>query len=986
MLYLNNPLLTHEGIISFFEKNVIGKEHPAASKAPSPLRQFQNKLKSIFFEQMDKSASAESVVTQLETDARFTTNYPKLKQVLKILFSLTDTDAKTTALQTLKTIEGSDWNTFKANAQWDELNDQYGYFNSVSAEHRDLFIKLAVACRAMIVLFEKNNTPDDTMAYSYAYKLMALYVDPDHLSTLDTLSKDIHNLVNQVNSDKEHPFHEALLVKLEPLPHARALSDKAGWRKLVKKEGINAFQFLLMAQRIEEKIAAQPHETHKRAPKDLKEATAMAMLCRYNRISESPAFAELCHRYKVPEHRFNHCLDYIAEVPGWPKKDHDAIPDITVTGQAEAEGLYWVKLPITDKRALILGDITDCCQSIDGHSEPCVKNAVSLPDNGLYVLVKQRKKGNPPLTLGGEINDKDFKIIGQSYVWRSMTGNLCLDSIECLSDEVSDVAIQRIITDFSHQVLNNNPAIKYVTVGCGGKTPQGLFENAAIPEMMRQGYSYGDADTQYCIAKKSLPLDSAQQEARQAEFSGLPQDWINYLTPYMTEHDATNPLFSTMKNLFATGHDAQTNRQNVAKHHDSNSLFFALTKLIERGLFTSETAQATFDMLVNHSSPTVLAEAFAVLNNTNLLAGEGAQANFDALIQHQEPWLLAKALVILKEADWLTGEVAQIYRNALLQHHNPMVLIDFMPIFKKTDVLNGEAAQATFNAVVLHNEPDSCAKALAILKETNLLTGDKAQTNIEVVAQLEHPWMLVETLVILQEAGLLVGEAGQANFDAVVRHDNPFSLTKDLARLKEVGLLAGEMAQASLDAMIQYQGPTKVFIWRILSTLLKTDLLSGEMAQANLDAVIKHQGPTKSLSWLLQTLQKKGLLTDEIAQANFDAVLAHQNPHELAKTLSTLLKADLLSGEAAQVNFDAVVKHQNLPEILKSLNTCQKSGLLNQTKFNELVGTADAETRLEAASASYQHSMKAEINKITARVEPETQEPRGNRSNKGSIL
>jgi len=29
----------------------------------------------------------------------------------------------------------------------------------------------------MIVLFEQNNTLDDTMAYDYAYKLMELFVD-----------------------------------------------------------------------------------------------------------------------------------------------------------------------------------------------------------------------------------------------------------------------------------------------------------------------------------------------------------------------------------------------------------------------------------------------------------------------------------------------------------------------------------------------------------------------------------------------------------------------------------------------------------------------------------------------------------------------------------------------------------------------------------------------------------------------------------------
>ena len=84
---------------------------------------------------------------------------------------------------------------------------------------------------------------------------------------------------------------------------------------------------------------------------------------------------------------------------------------------------------MTVKRALILGDITDCCQSIGGASQECVKDAVSRKDNDLYVLMKQRKKGNPALISNGAINDRDFKIISQSYIWRSMTDTICQDSL-----------------------------------------------------------------------------------------------------------------------------------------------------------------------------------------------------------------------------------------------------------------------------------------------------------------------------------------------------------------------------------------------------------------------------------------------------------------------------------------------------------------------------------------------------------------------------
>lgn len=73
--------------------------------------------------------------------------------------------------------------------------------------------------------------------------------------------------MSNIESDKGHPFHEALLVKLEPLPRATELTDLSGWQELVKKEGIKAFPFLLMAKKIEEKIAEQSDEKIPRAPK-----------------------------------------------------------------------------------------------------------------------------------------------------------------------------------------------------------------------------------------------------------------------------------------------------------------------------------------------------------------------------------------------------------------------------------------------------------------------------------------------------------------------------------------------------------------------------------------------------------------------------------------------------------------------------------------------------------------------------------------------
>lgn len=625
MIYLNNQLLTSKGIISFFEKNVLGKEHPSSSKAPSPLRQLKNKLQAIFFgdlvgcdlalmsaplgeidittlsqstpslikqgedyfiygntdgrnwklTQLDRdvivqanlnfpliSSSSEALSYNwqynrvydnirmkeglsnfnkrpsddnmreiLATDTRFNTSYPRLKETLTTIFSLTDADNNVDAVSSLTSSTLIDWNASNASAQFRVLNTVYGYFDEVKPEDfaalLTLFTTLTEACRTIIVLFENNNNVSDTLAYDYAYKLMALFVSQSDLKNteklFDVISQGTYKLLNQSDSKPGKPFHDTLLVGLQ-LPPASYLTDRAGWKKLIKKEGCKAFFFLSMAQKIEQKIAEQDAEAHLRAPNDLLEAQAMAKLCRYSRAYEDSDFADLCYGYKVSEYRFNRCLDYLSS--GWPKKLGDSIADVIIKGENEAAGYYWVKLPISDKRALILGDITMCCQSMGGESEACVKDAVSLDDNGLYVLLRQRAGRDPAPIVDGKINDTNFDIVGQAYAWKSNTGNLCLDSIECLNS-VGKPIIQRILTDFSTHVLNDDATIKRVTIGRGGKTPPALFSQTRLAEKMRQGVSYGDAKTQYCIGK--TPYNCLDEHQAQA----LNSLWRSY-SPFKT--------------------------------------------------------------------------------------------------------------------------------------------------------------------------------------------------------------------------------------------------------------------------------------------------------------------------------------------------------------------------------------------------------------------------------------------------------------------
>ena len=532
-------------------------EFPAAGDAPVLLsyhRKFQRLINHIKDKDsqinINKKPSDSNILEELAIDSRFDSEYPCLKYVLTRIFSLTDADDKAAALHQLENSNLIDWTTPEWSSEYKKLDTHYGYFDGLDTEKtlilNDLFKTLAIKCRTMIVLFEKNNNIQDTLAYDYAYKLMALLVDHNDLTTpnklFDKISQETYKLLRPLDNKTGKPFHDALLVLLH-LPYARDIADRNGWMKFIKQEGIQAFRFLAMAKKIEHKIAEREPLIEQedpyllRAPKTLTEAHNISKHLLYRRANDDIEFANVCYAHHVKEETFNRCLDYIAS--GWPKKYEDSLPNVIITGEEGARNFVWVKLPTNDKRALILGYITICCQSIDGNSAMCVKDAMNLSDNGLYVLLLQRSGQHPDPIVNQQINYANFDIVGQSYAWKSTTGNLCLDSIECLSSVPKSI-IKNILTDFATQVLQDYPDIKRINVGRGGKTPSGLFDISAISEKMKQGKPYSDSDTQYCIGRTTNRFNELQIVdilELLVNYSIKLKDIILYLGDYIADKD-----------------------------------------------------------------------------------------------------------------------------------------------------------------------------------------------------------------------------------------------------------------------------------------------------------------------------------------------------------------------------------------------------------------------------------------------------------------
>ncbi len=521
-------------------------------------------LQSIYFEKLEP----QGIQDALRSDtSRFNPDYTALKEVLSIVFSedmiLEEMITQIEGLTDRAVGEPVEWVPKEVDVKrhLEQLNQHSNYFD-LSVENRQLmalFTELVIVCRKIAVLIEQNNTPDDNLAYTYAYRLMALCINSSTgpVPNLTSIAKQAEKLFKASNAVVNKAPYLDFLLNMVQLPDASRIKDMPGWRQFLennmKDNAVSALRFFANAPAIEEQISKE--RADHLAPKTLSEAQNMSARCHFKRGAKNPEMAMLCKKYHIPEDAgidecsFNKCFDYLDTIR-WPikEKEGDNLPSPIIKGVDAAKGYYWVKLPTNDLRALILGRLTSSCQSIGGHADLCVRDAVSLPNNGLYVLLKQisgltQKKA--PFNKDHSINYDDFEIVGQSYAWISKTGNLVLDSLECSREEgenassrVPSHVAKELLTTFAEQVLQDS-SIKTVTLGTDGGTPKDLgFIKAAISEKMRQGFYYGDSESQMIISQKPSQLLTAQRNTITQKYDKRFSRCMLYLAEYL--EDTTN--------------------------------------------------------------------------------------------------------------------------------------------------------------------------------------------------------------------------------------------------------------------------------------------------------------------------------------------------------------------------------------------------------------------------------------------------------------
>jgi hypothetical protein len=245
-----------------------------------------------------------------------------------------------------------------------ELNNQYRYFDDTrlnSMEYKE-YEKCYKLCLYISSVIETNNSESASIdiVAARSYNMLALFIKDKAINL-----NEVDEFIKSYGSQYINPLNNIFLNNIPVYRDADGKEhyDLKTWRQLIPKAGMIALSNIKSAKTIEEKNSGV-------APKDIKELKAALIKMEYKRHAENPQLAKLYHSYKISEHAYDRSLDLLPQIKA---KTTDNIPSVVVDIGAEVDaykkGHYLVKLPAGNMRGLVLGEITDCCQTIGSDGE-----------------------------------------------------------------------------------------------------------------------------------------------------------------------------------------------------------------------------------------------------------------------------------------------------------------------------------------------------------------------------------------------------------------------------------------------------------------------------------------------------------------------------------------------------------------------------------------------------------------------------------------
>ncbi len=278
------------------------------------------------------------------------------------------------------------------------------------------------------------------------------------------------------------PLHD--LIHMIKLPQGDQFNSK-DWGDAVLKCGPSMARLVKFADRIPSPARSADGKTWSYVA-----TRALCAQFSYPRAAENPELAALCFEYNFVESGFNNALKVVGKGHSTVKN----LPEISLDGDRFGmEGSRFYRLPPNDIRGLLLGEATNCCQSIGSEGQDCAEYGYQSPNGGFYVI--ENAKG---------------RIVGQTFAWRTAGNGMCFDTLETLGQNISGDQWTKILKEAADELTRRQQDhdLTSLTVGMGGGTPESLkdtFGTRARPAKPLDYDGYTEAETQIVVWERKTP-------------------------------------------------------------------------------------------------------------------------------------------------------------------------------------------------------------------------------------------------------------------------------------------------------------------------------------------------------------------------------------------------------------------------------------------------------------------------------------------------
>ncbi|TAH32687.1 MAG: hypothetical protein EYC62_08085 [Alphaproteobacteria bacterium] len=308
----------------------------------------------------------------------------------------------------------------------------------------------------------------DERAYEpmiWAYKLCCLFGNEQQVADY---------MRQHGKADANQPVHDLCQFELPK----RGLWTPKSWGDLAVKYGPGLTKYLGIAPGVEKHLGRPP-----RTLEEIKDALPYAA---YARGKENLELARVCAEAGLSEDAFNKCLELRF-------KTSDKLPDVRIDGaEIGFRDYIFYKLPCNDYRGLVLGQLSNNCQSVGGHGERAAVHGATSEYGGFYVVVKKTPQGE--------------KIVAQSWAWLAKNGELVFDSMEPVNETYHPVC--KVLYKEAAKRMKEKHGVPEVRLGTGGKTPKMGMKAAAISLEPLDTKAY-DAQKQYVLEARDSTGGSA---------------------------------------------------------------------------------------------------------------------------------------------------------------------------------------------------------------------------------------------------------------------------------------------------------------------------------------------------------------------------------------------------------------------------------------------------------------------------------------------